>query len=148
MLKVKELKKEIKTILILLGLSILILTLSGINLINLKTAQASQRAKEIGVRKAIGGSRFGVVLQFLFENAIICIVAYLLSFVLIEFLLPSYNKFLGKESMANTNVFVYSALLLILFIFLSGIIPALYLSNFRPVNTLKEIFPEVNMAYG
>ena len=45
MLKVKELKKEIKTILILLGLSILILTLSGINLINLKTAQASQRAK-------------------------------------------------------------------------------------------------------
>lgn len=56
-------------------------------------------------------------------------------------LLPSYNKFLGKEmSMANTNVFVYSALLLILFIFLSGIIPALYLSNFRPVNTLKGNF--------
>ena len=75
------------------------------------------------------------------RNAIICIVAYLLSFVLIEFLLPSYNKFLGKEmSMANTNVFVYSALLLILFIFLSGIIPALYLSNFRPVNTLKGNF--------
>ncbi|MCT3789336.1 ABC transporter permease [Elizabethkingia anophelis] len=134
-------KGDKKTILILLGLSVLILTLSGINLINLKTAQASQRAKEIGVRKAIGGSRFGVVLQFLFENAIICIVAYLLSFVLIEFLLPSYNKFLGKEmSMANTNVFIYSALLLILFIFLSGIIPALYLSNFRPVNTLKGNF--------
>nr|WP_199161825.1 FtsX-like permease family protein [Elizabethkingia sp. ASV34] len=134
-------KGDKKTILILLGLSVLILTLSGINLINLKTAQASQRAKEIGVRKAIGGSRFGVVLQFLFENAIICITAYLLSFVVIEFLLPSYNKFLGKEmSMANTNIFVYSALLLMLFIFLSGIIPALYLSNFKPINTLKGNF--------
>lgn len=77
----------------------------------------------------------------LFENAIICITAYLLSFVVIEFLLPSYNKFLGKEmSMANTNVFVYSALLLMLFIFLSGIIPALYLSNFKPINTLKGNF--------
>ncbi|CAM3640201.1 ABC transporter permease [Elizabethkingia occulta] len=134
-------KGDKKSILILLSLSALILTLSGINLINLKTAQASQRAKEVGVRKAIGDSRFGVILQFLFENAIVCIVAYLLSFVVIEFLLPSYNKFLGKEiSMDNTNVIVYSALLLLLFIFLSGIIPALYLSNFQPINTLKGNF--------
>ncbi|OPB88789.1 ABC transporter permease [Elizabethkingia ursingii] len=134
-------KGDKRSILILLGLSTLILTLSGINLINLKTAQASQRAKEVGVRKAIGDSRLGVILQFLFENAIICIVAYLLSFVAIEFLLPSYNKFLGKEiSMDNTNVIIYSALLLLLFIFLSGIIPALYLSNFQPINTLKGNF--------
>jgi ABC-type antimicrobial peptide transport system permease subunit len=64
MLKVKELKKEIKNNFDFIRLVSSDLTLSGINLINLNTAQASQRAKEIGVRKAIGGSRFGVVLQF------------------------------------------------------------------------------------
>ncbi|WP_407482002.1 ABC transporter permease [Elizabethkingia meningoseptica] len=134
-------KGDKKTILILLALSALILIMSGINLINLKTAQSSQRAKEVGVRKAMGGSKIMVIIQFIIENAMICIAAYLLSLVVLELMLPSYNKFLGKEMMLrNTNAILYSVFLLFIFILISGIIPAVYLSDFKPINTLKGNF--------
>ncbi len=134
-------KTDKKTIYILMALSILIVILSSINFINLKTAQASQRAKEIGVRKAIGAGRFGLILQFLLETFIICFVAYLLSLMLTELLLPYYNKFLGKElSMSDFHIYFYSLLMMLAVTFISGIIPALYLANFKPINTLKGNF--------
>jgi len=134
-------KGDKKSIMILLGLSALILLLSGINLINLKTAQASQRAKEVGVRKVVGSSKSKLILQFLLETFIICFIAYILAFAMVELLLPLYNKFLGKKIKLNdTNLFIYSGLLLIVFSFISGLIPALYLSNFKPINTLKGNF--------
>lgn len=134
-------KGDKKSIMILLGLSALILLLSGINLINLKTAQASQRAKEVGVRKAVGSTRSGLVLQFLLETFMICFVAYIIAFALVELLLPSYNKFLNKEiKLDDSYLFVYTALLLIVFSLVSGLVPALYLSNFKPINTLKGNF--------
>jgi putative ABC transport system permease protein len=82
---------------ILFTLSVLIVILSAINFINLKTAQASQRAKEIGVRKAIGSTKTDLVLQFLLETFVICIASYLLSLALTELLLPSFNKFYNKK---------------------------------------------------
>jgi len=134
-------KADKKSIMILLGLSVLILILSGINLINLKTAQAAQRAKEVGVRKAIGSSKSKLIMQFLLENLIICFISFLLAFSFVELLLPAYNKFLGKQIKLNDPmIFVYSGLFLLVFAFLSGIIPALYLSNFKPINTLKGNF--------
>lgn len=126
---------------ILLSLSALLLILSCINLINLKIAQSSQRAKEVGVRKAIGSSKSRLVYQFLIENFIICILAYVFAFTIVEFLLPMYNEFLGKEIVLNDyKVFIGSAFLLIFIAFLSGIIPSLYLANFKPINTLKGNF--------
>ncbi len=134
-------KADKKSIMILLGLSVLILVLSGINLINLKTAQAAQRAKEVGVRKAIGSSKSKLIMQFLLENLIICFISFLLAFSFVELMLPAYNKFLGKQIKLNDPmIFVYSGLFLLIFAFLSGIIPALYLSNFKPINTLKGNF--------
>jgi len=134
-------KGDKKSIMILLGLSALILLLSGINLINLKTAQASQRAKEVGVRKAVGSTKSKLILQFLMETFIICVTAYILAFAMVELLLPSYNKFLGKEiKLDNGQLFIYTGLLLIVFSLISGLIPALYLSNFKPINTLKGNF--------
>lgn len=134
-------KGDKKSIMILLGLSSLILLLSGINLINLKTAQASQRAKEIGVRKVIGGSRMQIIIQFLLENVMISFVAYMVALAAVELFLPSYNQFLGKEiKLFEENIIIYSGLLLLIFVLLSGIIPALYLSNFKPINTLKGNF--------
>lgn len=130
-----------KAILILMGLSALILILSGINLINLKTAQASQRAKEVGVRKAIGSSKSKLVLQFLVETFMICLAAYIIAFAMVELSLPSYNKFLNKQIKLNEpSLFIYTGLLLIIFSLISGLIPALYLSNFKPINTLKGNF--------
>ena len=134
-------KGDKKSLKILLGLSALILLLSGINLINLKTAQAAQRAKEIGVRKVIGSSKRNLVVQFLIETFMICLIAYLVAFALVELLLPSFNKYLDKEiKLNNPGIFIYSGVLLIIFTLISGIIPAVYLSNFKPINTLKGNF--------
>ena len=134
-------KTEKKPLLILLGLSALILLLSGINLINLKTAQAAQRAKEVGVRKAIGSSKKNLVIQFLLEIFIICLAAYILAFAMVELFLTMYNKFLGKDIHLNDpKIFIGSGVLLILFTLLAGIIPAVYLSNFKPIQTLKGNF--------
>ena len=129
-----------KSILILMGLSALILLLSGINLINLKTAQASQRAKEVGVRKAVGSSKAKLVLQFLLETFMICLAAYIIAFAMVELSLPSYNKFLNKQIKLNDpRLFIYTGLLLIIFSLISGLIPAVYLSNFENLCVGKHL---------
>jgi putative ABC transport system permease protein len=132
---------DFKTLMILFTLSVLIVVLSAINFINLKTAQASQRAKEIGVRKAIGSTKTNLVLQFLLENFVICIASYLLSLALTELLLPSFNKFFDKEMKMNDwHIYFYSFVMVIMVTVISGLIPAMYLSNFKAIETLKGNF--------
>ncbi|NML71704.1 FtsX-like permease family protein [Chryseobacterium sp. RP-3-3] len=132
---------DFKTIMILFTLSVLIVVLSAINFINLKTAQASQRAKEIGVRKAIGSTRSNLIVQFLLETFMICIASYLLSLALTELLLPSFNKFFDKEmKIDDWYIYFYSFAMVILVTLISGLIPAMYLSNFKAIETLKGNF--------
>ncbi|WES98381.1 ABC transporter permease [Chryseobacterium arthrosphaerae] len=132
---------DFKTLMILFTLSVLIVVLSAINFINLKTAQASQRAKEIGVRKAIGSTKTHLVLQFLLETFVICISSYLLSLALTELLLPGFNKFFGKEiKMTDWHIYFYSFGMILLVTLISGLIPAVYLSNFKAIETLKGNF--------
>ena len=134
-------KPDFKSILILFTLSVLIVILSAINFINLKTAQASQRAKEIGVRKAIGSAKSSIILQFLMETFLICMASYLLSLALTELLLPNFNKFFGKEIVMNDwHIYFYSFAMVALVTVISGLIPALYLSNFKAIETLKGNF--------
>lgn len=132
---------DFKTLMILFTLSVLIVILSAINFINLKTAQASQRAKEIGVRKAIGSTKSNLVLQFLMETFVICITSYLLSLALAELLLPSFNKFYSKEmEMKDWHIYFYSFVMVMIVTLVSGLIPAMYLSNFKAIETLKGNF--------
>lgn len=134
-------KGDKKSIQILLVLSSLILILSGINFINLNTAQASQRAKEVGVRKVLGTSFSGLIGQFLIETFILYFAAFFISGSLIELLLPVCNKFLDKEIMIGEAHTYFSTFLIVLvFAFISGIIPAVYLSHFKPIQTLKGNF--------
>ena len=134
-------KPDFKSILILFTLSVLIVILSAINFINLKTAQASQRAKEIGVRKAIGSAKSSIILQFLMETFLICMASYLLSLALTELLLPNFNKFFDKEIVMNDwHIYFYSFAMVALVTVISGLIPALYLSNFKAIETLKGNF--------
>lgn len=134
-------KPDFKSLMILFTLSVLIVILSAINFINLKTAQASQRAKEIGVRKAIGSTKFSLVVQFLMETFLICFASYLLSLALTELLLPSLNKFYNKEIvMSDWRIYFYSFAMVALVTVVSGLIPALYLSNFKAIETLKGNF--------
>lgn len=132
---------DFKTMMILFTLSVLIVVLSAINFINLKTAQASQRAKEIGVRKAIGSTKSTLVLQFLLETFIICFASYLLSLALTELLLPSFNKFYDKEIVMNDwRIYYYSFAMVLAVTLISGLIPATYLANFKAIETLKGNF--------
>jgi len=132
---------DFKTLMILFTLSVLIVILSAINFINLKTAQASQRAKEIGVRKAIGSTKTNLVFQFLMETFLICMASYLLALALTELLLPSFNKFYDKEMVMNDwHIYFYSFAMVLVVTLISGLIPATYLSNFKAIETLKGNF--------
>jgi len=132
---------DFKTMMILFTLSVLIVVLSAINFINLKTAQASQRAKEIGVRKAIGSTKSKLVLQFLLETFLICFASYILALALTELLLPSFNKFFNKEIVMNDwHIYFYSFIMVLLVTLISGLIPAMYLANFKAIETLKGNF--------
>jgi putative ABC transport system permease protein len=130
-----------RLILIMFGLSILILVLSIVNFINLTTANAIKRAKEIGVRKALGATKSHIIFQFLTETAILSLFALLLSFVSIEIILPYFNEFMKVDLKMNSPVLFLQIILIVLGITLiAGIIPASYLSNFKAMNVLKGVF--------
>lgn len=128
-------------LMIMTGLSILILILSIVNYVNLATANAIKRAKEVGVRKVLGASKKNIVLQFLFETTLTTLFALLLAMVIVELALPYYNEFLGKELVIYGKQF-YLQLLLIFFITVAvaGIFPALYVSNFETLKVLRGNF--------
>jgi putative ABC transport system permease protein len=128
-------------LMIMVGLSFLILILSIVNYINLATANAIKRAKEVGVRKIIGAAKSNIVKQFLFETILITTFSILLSLVIVELTLPYYNDFLGKKLIISGNQF-YSYLLLVfvITIIVAGIFPAVYVSNFETLKVLKGNF--------
>ncbi|MGL5235205.1 MAG: ABC transporter permease [Empedobacter falsenii] len=126
---------------ITVGLSILILVLSIINYINLATAQAIKRAKEVGVRKVLGASKQNIILQFIFETTITTTFAMIFALALFEILLPSYNILIDKKiEVGLINFLPYLATIFIIVIFFAGILPAIYLANFDIVKVLKGNF--------
>lgn len=126
----------------LLAIAAFLLLLGCINFINLTTAQASQRAKEIGIRKTMGSSKRQLVLQFLSETFLITLMSTALSVVLTPVLLKMFADFIPpglKASMLYTpQVILFLVGLIILVSFLSGLYPALVLSGFKPVTVLKN----------
>lgn len=128
-------------LLIMLGLSLLILLLSIVNYINLATANAIKRAKEVGVRKILGASKANIVKQFVFETVLTTLFSMLLAMVIVEISLPYYNMFLGKELVIKGSQFhIQLVAVFIVIVALSGIMPAIYVSKFESVNVLKGNF--------
>jgi len=126
----------------LLAIAAFLLLLGGINFINLTTAQASQRAKEIGIRKTMGSTRRQLVTQFLSETLVITVVATLLSVVLTPFLLYMFADFIPPGLKINMlyqpGMVVFLVSLVALVSFLAGLYPALILSGYKPVLVLKN----------
>jgi putative ABC transport system permease protein len=124
-------------------IGIFVLILACINFMNLSTARSEKRAKEVGIRKAIGSARIQLITQFLSESLLVAFFALILSLLLVELVLPSFNQIADKKMMVLWN---YPAFWLILigFSLLTGLIagsyPALYLSSFQPVKVLKGTF--------
>lgn len=136
-----------KPVLISLACVALFLLLLGcINFINLNTAQATQRAKEIGIRKTLGSSRKQLVFQFLGETFLLTMAATLVSLFLSSWLLRLFADFMpegiGFGLFGSPVLIVGIIMLLLALTFLSGFYPALVLSYFKPVSVLKnQILP-------
>jgi len=132
---------NLKLLYIMGGLSILILVLSLVNYVNLATASAIKRAKEVGVRKIVGASKNQIVTQFIFETAIIVTLAILFALAIVELSLPYYNNFLNKTLTINGSEFYLQLILIFgLVIIFAGIFPAFYIANFETLKVLKGNF--------
>ena len=123
----------------------LLLLLACINFINLTTAQSTQRAKEIGIRKTIGSSRRQLVFQFLSETFLLTLAAVFLSILIAPLLFKMFADFIPKELhfniLAQPGILVFGVVLLAGVSLLSGLYPALVLSSYRPVQVLKSQLP-------
>lgn len=123
-------------------IAILILTIVCINFMNLLTAQASGRSKEIGVRKITGANKRKIVFQFLGESLLIVFVAHVIAMILVELFLPAFNTAMFTTLEVNyRSVGLYIVLItVVLFcVLLAGSYPALYMSSLQPVNILKGV---------
>ncbi|MES1223343.1 MAG: ABC transporter permease, partial [Bacteroidota bacterium] len=125
----------------LIGLFVLLL--ACINFMNLATARSEKRAKEVGIRKAIGSLKKQLIIQFFAESFLVVVFAFLLSLILAQIILPFFNQVAGKSiSIPWLNVYFWLAG--IGFSLFTGLVagsyPALYLSSFEPIKVLKGTF--------
>jgi putative ABC transport system permease protein len=123
-------------------IGIFVLVLACINFMNLSTARSGNRAKEVGIRKAIGSLRGQLIRQFYTESLLIVLFAFACALVLVQLVLPWFNEIADKKlTLPLTSPFFWLAG--IGFTFFTGIIagsyPALYLSSFQPIKVLKGI---------
>ncbi|WP_316844544.1 ABC transporter permease [Pedobacter psychrodurus] len=121
-------------------LAFCILLIACVNFMNLSTAKSEKRAREVGVRKAIGSSRNNLVGQFMFESVLLTTLSMLVAFVLIEVSLPYFNNLLGITLGIDYKDYKFWSVFLGLTLFtalMAGSYPAFYLSSFDPVKVLK-----------
>lgn len=127
---------------ILSAIAILILLVACINFMNLATARASTRAKEVGMRKVIGAGRLHLLVQFLGEALLVSLFASLAALGLVELSLPFFNNLLAKELALNLTQQPDLVAILLAVTFSTGILagsyPAFFLSQFLPVEILKQ----------
>ncbi|MEO9070354.1 MAG: ABC transporter permease, partial [Ginsengibacter sp.] len=135
---------DINRVYIFSAIALFILLIACINYMNLASARSALRAKEIGIRKVIGARKKELIFQFLSESVLIAWSAILIAFVLLYFTLPWLNQISGQQ-LSITILFKWPVLIPVLltpFIvgILSGLYPALFMSSFQPVKTLKGLF--------
>ena len=122
-------------------IAFIVLLIAIINYLNLATAKAANRAKEVGMRKVAGAQKGQLIFQFLTESVLQSIIALSLGLVLAEFLIPVFNQITDRELTFLSGSFswiILPMLLLGLLIgILAGLYPAFYLSGFQPVKVLK-----------
>ncbi|HVW15880.1 MAG TPA: ABC transporter permease [Mucilaginibacter sp.] len=132
--------KDLITALDLIGLFLVVV--ACVNFINLSTAQAITRAREVGVRKVLGGRRKQLVLQFLGETSLVCFISIILATALAAAMLPLLNGLLETQLSfdfwSNPSVILFLAIVFVAITFLSGFYPAIVLSGFNPILALKS----------
>jgi putative ABC transport system permease protein len=118
----------------------IVLLIACINFMNLSTARSEKRAKEVGVRKAMGSGRKELIGQFLSESLVISFIALAFALIIVELVLPAFNTLTEKDVSLELANPLFWGIMLIFTVFtglLAGSYPALYLSSFNPVRVLK-----------
>ncbi len=121
-------------------IAIAILIVACINFMNLATARSERRAKEVGIRKAVGSKRTELIFQFMGESILITMIAFIIALLLVFGTLPLYNQLVDKElfiDFTDPMTWWFSLAIITFTGLLSGSYPAFYLSSFRPAATLK-----------
>jgi putative ABC transport system permease protein len=133
---------NIQTVYILSATAAFILLISILNFVNLSTARAVSRVKEVGVRKVVGAFRTQLVYQFISESIIIALIALLIGGLLTEIILPGLNQFTEKQ--IPTGIFLNPLIMLCLLVFAviigiaAGAYPAFYISAYKPAHILSN----------
>jgi putative ABC transport system permease protein len=135
-------------VLVLIIVAVFVLSISSINFVNLATARADKRKREVGVRKAVGSSRGLVTIQFIGESVFSVLVALVIALMLLELLIHPFNNLLNTELTLQYkhNVVFFGVVLasVISVGVISGLYPALYISRFKPISILRGLWEKGN----
>ncbi|HEY2721097.1 MAG TPA: ABC transporter permease [Chitinophagaceae bacterium] len=129
-----------KMVYIFMSIAVLILVIACINFMNLATARATDRSKEVGLRKVLGAVRRQLAWQFIFESLLFATISAILALLLLQLIMPVYTNFLGYKLpsyWSNPWVYVFIISVILTVGLLAGSYPALLLSSFSPIESLK-----------
>jgi len=149
---ITETNSDIAYVYIFSAIAFFVLIIACINYMNLTTARAASRAKEVGTRKIVGASRAQLIQQFLGESIVLLLIALTIAFMLVSLALPVLNSLAGSQFSVDFKNFLYILGLLLAASFIlgsaAGIYPALFLSIFQPLNTLRgKFYPGVRKVH-
>ncbi len=137
----KETKGPVIVVSIFTLIAIFVLLIACINFINLSTAKASGRGKEIGIKKVAGADQISMIIQFMLESLLLVAVAMVLALLLIGLMLGTFNNISGKnfklDDLLQFKFIINFIIVGLVAGLVSGIYPAFYLSSFKPVSVLK-----------
>lgn len=147
-----EASGNIEYVYIFSAIALFMLLIACINFMNLSTASATKRAKEVGVRKVLGSNRKLLIYQFLAESFLATCIALIIAVALLILALPFFNELADKELSVNyllkPSIFALFLLLSIAISFLAGGYPAFFISAFKPVTALKNKLTNTNGGKG
>ncbi|MCP9765908.1 ABC transporter permease [Lacihabitans soyangensis] len=139
---------DIKTVYIFSAIALFMLFIACINFMNLSTASASKRVKEIGMRKVLGSEKSQLIFQFLTEAFLATLVAMLLASLIFFFAIPFFNQISGKayaiQDLLNAQILAVLVLLTLIISIFAGAYPAFFMSGFKPLQALKNRFSTGN----
>ena len=134
-------------------IAIFILLVACVNFVNMATARSIQRAKEVGMRKALGAQRKQLIFQFLGESVLTTALAFVLAFVMAELVMRYFFQGIIEQEISLAFIFswsgvVYTVLAFLTVSILSGLYPAFYLSSHKPLSTMKSGLEKGNRGFG
>lgn len=130
----------------LLIIALFIITIAWVNYINLSTARSVERAREVGIRKVVGGVRKQLISQFLTESVLVNLIGIALAFIIVILVQNSFNNllqnklslsYLFTKGLSSYNILIGLVIIILTGIFISGFYPAFVLSSFKPISVLK-----------